>query len=430
MLQENVRPLCTIGPDATLFDAIKTLIHEKVHRLPVVDPETGNVLYILTHKRILKFLFIYYNDLPLPRNLDKAIKELSLGTYDNIATTTMMTPLIDALNSFNERRVSALPVVDEEGKVIDIYAKFDVINLAAEKTYNNLDMTIKKALEYRDSWFEGVVKCTPNDSLSVVVEKIVKAGVHRIVVVDEGDHVVGMISLSDILSFLVLKPVEMERGMDISSLNSSLTKLGSSPTSIIVTSTSSPLTPSSTILSQIVQQNTLVEESEDGVSDEDDRVDEEEEDEEDNLFQDTKEEFDPTILDDRDNFVVGNNTTSKKSRHEESRVASDNDVDLEPDSSPTDLHGIPKSDLYSLPGTSFHPDQSNVHQTTHNSALSSSPKRNGIERQDETTTILDDVVVSVGHETVVDAVDVDANPDSKDPMIRSVTQDSSRHDAN
>ena len=43
----------------SLFDAIHSLIHNKVHRLPVIDPETGNVLYILTHKRILKFLFLY-----------------------------------------------------------------------------------------------------------------------------------------------------------------------------------------------------------------------------------------------------------------------------------------------------------------------------------------------------------------------------------
>ena len=31
----------------------------EIHRLPVIDPETGNVLYILTHKRLLKFLYLY-----------------------------------------------------------------------------------------------------------------------------------------------------------------------------------------------------------------------------------------------------------------------------------------------------------------------------------------------------------------------------------
>lgn len=127
LLSTQVRPLSTISPDASLFDAIKTLIHEKVHRLPVVDDETKNVLYIMTHKRILKFLFLYFKDLPIPRHLDQPIRQLNVGTYENIATTTMETPLIDALNAFVDRRVSALPVVDQNGKVIDIYAKFDVI---------------------------------------------------------------------------------------------------------------------------------------------------------------------------------------------------------------------------------------------------------------------------------------------------------------
>jgi 5'-AMP-activated protein kinase regulatory gamma subunit len=45
------------------------------------------------------------------------------------------------------------------------------------------------------------------DSLSVVIDKIVKAEVHRLVIVDEEDHVVGIISLSDLLNHLILKPM-------------------------------------------------------------------------------------------------------------------------------------------------------------------------------------------------------------------------------
>ena len=37
------------------------------------------------------------------------------------------TPLISALNIFVERRISALPVVDDAGRVVDVYAKFDAI---------------------------------------------------------------------------------------------------------------------------------------------------------------------------------------------------------------------------------------------------------------------------------------------------------------
>ncbi|XP_003744523.1 5'-AMP-activated protein kinase subunit gamma-2 [Galendromus occidentalis] len=211
VLTDMQRPLVSIGPDASLCDAITTLIHSKVHRLPVIDPQTGNVLYVLTHKRILRFLFLYFYDLPHASYLDTSIRELKVGTFDNIATCSPGTPLITALNMFIERRVSALPVVDEDDKVVDIYAKFDVINLAAEKTYNNLDMSVGKALEFRNQYFEGVMTCQANDSLLQVMEKIVKAEVHRLVIVDEDDHVDGIVSLSDILTFLVLTPLGIER---------------------------------------------------------------------------------------------------------------------------------------------------------------------------------------------------------------------------
>jgi len=37
------------------------------------------------------------------------------------------TALIEVLNTFVSTHVSALPVVDDERRVIDVYAKFDVI---------------------------------------------------------------------------------------------------------------------------------------------------------------------------------------------------------------------------------------------------------------------------------------------------------------
>jgi len=209
--QERPQELISIGPDMSLYFAIQTLINNKIHRLPVIDPATGNVLYIVTHKRILRFLLLYINDLPKPAYLSQSLEELKIGTYENIETVSEETSIILALKKFVERRVSALPMVDQEGRLVDIFAKFDVINLAAERTYNNLDVTLKQANEYRSDWFEGVQKCHLTDTLLSVIEKIVRAEVHRLVVVDTEDKVIGILSLSDILHYLVLRPSGAER---------------------------------------------------------------------------------------------------------------------------------------------------------------------------------------------------------------------------
>ena len=50
-------------------------------------------------------------------------------------------------------------------------------NLAAEKTYSNLDISLKQANEHRNEWFEGVHSCKQGDTLFDVMEKIVKAEV-------------------------------------------------------------------------------------------------------------------------------------------------------------------------------------------------------------------------------------------------------------
>ncbi|KAK2175388.1 hypothetical protein NP493_732g01017 [Ridgeia piscesae] len=239
VLNDYAKPLVHIDPDSSLYDAIYMLCHNKVHRLPVINKLTGNALYILTHKRILRFLYLYIYDLPVPSYMQKSIEELGLGSYDNIATAHPSTPLITALNMFVEKRISALPVVDDSGRVVDVYAKFDAINLAAEKTYNNLDITIEQAMKERRETFEGVQKCKKSETLATIMERIVKAEVHRLVVVDDDERVAGVVSLSDILSYIVLRPMS-ELKSTSEAVPRKLTLQHSAPPSLSVLASATP----------------------------------------------------------------------------------------------------------------------------------------------------------------------------------------------
>lgn len=69
-------------------------------------------------------------------------------------------------------------------------------------------MTIKEALSFRKERLEDVAKCYKNESLSTCMERIIKAEVHRLVVVDNDEHVIGVLSLSDLLYYIVIRPTK------------------------------------------------------------------------------------------------------------------------------------------------------------------------------------------------------------------------------
>ncbi|KAM3854994.1 5'-AMP-activated protein kinase subunit gamma-3 isoform 6-T7 [Vipera latastei] len=173
-LQGSFKPLVHISPNHSLFDAVYFLIKNKIHRLPVIDPISGNALHILTHKRILKFLHLFGAMLPKPRFLQKTIHELGIGTFRDIAIVLDSAPVYTALEIFVDRRVSALPVVNEKGTVVGLYSRFDVIHLAAQKSYNNLDISVGEALKQRSVCLEGVLTCHSYETLEDIIDRIAK----------------------------------------------------------------------------------------------------------------------------------------------------------------------------------------------------------------------------------------------------------------
>ncbi|XP_030134199.3 5'-AMP-activated protein kinase subunit gamma-3 isoform X2 [Taeniopygia guttata] len=173
-LQGSLQPLVYISPSNSLFDAVYSLIKHKIHRLPVIEPVSGNVLHILTHKRILKFLHIFASSIPKPRFLKKTVQELCIGTFRDLAVVAETAPIYTALEIFVDRRVSALPVINDAGQVVGLYSRFDVIHLAAQKTYNNLDISVREALRQRTVCLEGVLTCYPHEPMEDIIDRIAK----------------------------------------------------------------------------------------------------------------------------------------------------------------------------------------------------------------------------------------------------------------
>ncbi|KAF8912718.1 hypothetical protein CPB84DRAFT_1721478 [Gymnopilus junonius] len=216
-------PLHREHPSSTLFDAAKLLIQTHARRLPLLDndTETGHevIVSVLTQYRLLKFISI--NCHKEIQQLHMSLRKLKIGTYvaqspesvpegqnpyHPIATATLNTPVFDVVHMFSERSISAVPIINEEGIVVNLYETVDVITLVRLGAYQSLDLKISEALNQRSPDFPGVVICTASDSLGTLLQLIKKRRVHRLVVV-EGDkgRLLGIITLSDVLRYVIGK---------------------------------------------------------------------------------------------------------------------------------------------------------------------------------------------------------------------------------
>ncbi|XP_028162744.1 5'-AMP-activated protein kinase subunit gamma-2-like [Ostrinia furnacalis] len=202
ILRPTRKPLCSAGPDQSLHEAINLLHKNRVHRLLMIDPQSGDVLYILSHKRILRFLFVYLNEFPELTFFHKTIADLKIGTYDDIVSVTENTTIKTAFQLLLEKDISALPILDENGILIDVYAKYEVLNLVSEKLYSNLSLTIGEIRNKKKDWEEKIQKCRSSITLYEALEVIVRTESHRLLLVNKEDKLMGIVSLSDILVYL------------------------------------------------------------------------------------------------------------------------------------------------------------------------------------------------------------------------------------
>lgn len=107
----------SIDPERPLYEACRRMLDSRARRIPLVsnDSQTDRslVVSVVTQYRILKFVAVNVGD---TQKLRKPLKELRLGTYDNIVTASMETPVIDVIHSLVERSISSVPIVNSEGK--------------------------------------------------------------------------------------------------------------------------------------------------------------------------------------------------------------------------------------------------------------------------------------------------------------------------
>jgi 5'-AMP-activated protein kinase regulatory gamma subunit len=203
----GVLPLETVSvhPSKPLYEACSRMLKSKARRIPLVDTddETGRetVVSVITQYRILKFIAV--NTEQHTMLLKKTVREIGLGTYKNLATATMSDTVLDVINLMVVHNISAVPIVDKSNVVLNVFEAVDVIPCIKNGVYEDLRLTVGESLAKRPEDFPGIYNCQEDDRLESLFTTIRQSRVHRLVVTDENWQLKGMVSLSDILKYVL-----------------------------------------------------------------------------------------------------------------------------------------------------------------------------------------------------------------------------------
>eukprot|EP01098_Paradermamoeba_levis_P002500 TRINITY_DN12898_c0_g1_i1.p1 TRINITY_DN12898_c0_g1~~TRINITY_DN12898_c0_g1_i1.p1 ORF type:complete len:365 (-),score=75.68 TRINITY_DN12898_c0_g1_i1:76-1170(-) len=206
--REKIPPLHSeliwVGVESDLYTAARKLVDNNINRLPIIDKEQTSVVYTITRYRILKFVFL---NVPVrPAFFRMSIGELGIGTFDNLVTVSLSTPLIQVLNLFQERKISAIPVVDHNGGLVDIYSRTDLPFLSASENLY-LDMPVGQVISVSRG-ISNLPLFSLNDSLESVLDRMISLRQGHLLCTSLVDHSSshipkGIISLNDILRLFI-----------------------------------------------------------------------------------------------------------------------------------------------------------------------------------------------------------------------------------
>ncbi|XGW33245.1 hypothetical protein V3C99_017595 [Haemonchus contortus] len=203
------REFISINSNQSIFHAVELLTKHRIHRLPVLDRRTGDCVFILTHRRILHYLWKHCSCLSRPDYMYEKVSDLKVGTYTGIHYATQEMRLLDVLDMIIDNSISGVPIVDESTmKIVDVYTRFDAVAAAFSRTID-MSITVEEAIRQRRKICgdrDGVVTAPEDVKVLDLVETFVEKNVQRVFLVDDCFRLKALVSLTDLIVYMVLRP--------------------------------------------------------------------------------------------------------------------------------------------------------------------------------------------------------------------------------
>ncbi len=114
----------------------------------------------------------------------------------------MKTSIKELSGIFIENVISGAPVLDEDDKVIGFVSQMDIVELDLHSE-DYIDSRLEETGGFvQDIMVPAEILAREADSLAIIIDKMCTENMHRIIVIDDDEHVVGIITTMDVMCYL------------------------------------------------------------------------------------------------------------------------------------------------------------------------------------------------------------------------------------
>lgn len=199
----------SLGAEESVYQLYCLLRRLKTEFAPIVDPLEGNLVGVLGYLDILYLLAHSAQQYPIVASV--LVQQLTTINISNQVTAPKTACLGDVCKVMHDRQLSAVPIVDEDGRVIGVYQLSDVsfiakapqpdIILSNFSSMNIGDVAITRTNDNIQNGLPGFCSCMRTSSLKEVVEAMISFRVTRAVCIDEMGRYVAIVDVKDILTY-------------------------------------------------------------------------------------------------------------------------------------------------------------------------------------------------------------------------------------
>lgn len=194
-----------VNASDSLLSACAMMRDDGIDRVPILSDRT--LLCVLDYGRVLRFLhgeLANEEDATTRRLFNVSIGQLGLGAVETVVSVRETDSVLETLRVLKERNLEAVPVVDAEGRLRNVFSRSDAAILpAGEWGAGIVERPVMEILNRVRAQGFTVSTCRRSECLGEVLRRFQATHRHRMYLVEDDNSLAGVVTLKQVLRFFL-----------------------------------------------------------------------------------------------------------------------------------------------------------------------------------------------------------------------------------